>query len=265
MERYVSMSGAPMHGKRAPAVCAMLAILLGAGLSPALAADAAPAPLTLSMSGDAKSFGNRWSMLIYSEAFKRLRQAFRIEYFPSARRAAQADAQGIGDAGRIIDYGREHPTLVRVEEAIFDLTFALYTGKAGLRIDTLEQLRTSGVSGEYRRGVLFCKTKLDAALPSPAADVSSEILAVKNLSAGLVDVYCEADLVFNEALTAPESSGITNVRKLCDIGALPIYPYLPRSHASLAPRLAATLKAMKAEGLVDAYRRGLEQAAGSGH
>jgi hypothetical protein len=47
--------------------------------------------------------------------------------------------------------------------------------------------------------------------------------------------------------------GAGKVRKLFEFAALPTYPYLARKHAELAPRLAATLKKMKGEGLLDRY------------
>jgi hypothetical protein len=36
--------------------------------------------------------------------------------------------------------------------------------------------------------------------------------------------------------------------------AIPTYPYLYKTHADLAPRLAAVLKKMKEEGLIENYR-----------
>ncbi len=36
--------------------------------------------------------------------------------------------------------------------------------------------------------------------------------------------------------------------------SFPIYPYLHKKHASLAPKMAEIIKAMKAEGLIEQYR-----------
>jgi hypothetical protein len=48
---------------------------------------------------------------------------------------------------------------------------------------------------------------------------------------------------------------VSGVRKLLNLGRpLSLYPYLHMKHSALAPRLAAVLKQMKAEGLVERYR-----------
>lgn len=50
-------------------------------------------------------------------------------------------------------------------------------------------------------------------------------------------------------------AGDTPPQKLFEIvEPLQLYPYLQRRHAALAPRLAATLRQMKAEGLFERYR-----------
>jgi len=73
---------------------------------------------------------------------------------------------------------------------------------------------------------------------------------------GRVDYFCEIDAALNSALYAPEFRGAGPVRPLLTIGdRIVLYPYLHKSHADLAPRLAAVLKAMKADGLLDRYRQ----------
>ena len=48
---------------------------------------------------------------------------------------------------------------------------------------------------------------------------------------------------------------VGTIRKLIQLGAaIPTYPYIHKKHAALAPRLAAALKQMKSEGLIETYR-----------
>jgi hypothetical protein len=82
------------------------------------------------------------------------------------------------------------------------------------------------------------------------------------LLAGRSDAYCDIDIYVREALNSDELKGATAVRKLFDIASVPTYPYLYRKHADLAPRLAAVLKQMKAEGLLAEYRKQVERESG---
>jgi len=62
-----------------------------------------------------------------------------------------------------------------------------------------------------------------------------------------------------QELQLPEFQG-TSVRKVISIGnAVPTYPYINKQNADLAPRLAAVLKQMKAEGLIETYRMQVER------
>ena len=69
------------------------------------------------------------------------------------------------------------------------------------------------------------------------------------------DFYCSTDFgVVNEQNTAAFRN-VTTLRRLVQVGGVvPLYPYLHRRHAELAPRLAAALKQMKSEGLIERYR-----------
>jgi hypothetical protein len=74
------------------------------------------------------------------------------------------------------------------------------------------------------------------------------------LLTGRVDYFCEIDAALQSALRSPEFKGVT-VRPLLTIGdRVVLYPYLSRKQAQLAPRLAAVLKEMKAEGLLERFR-----------
>ena len=53
---------------------------------------------------------------------------------------------------------------------------------------------------------------------------------------------------------SPEFRDINITRRVADVGSFPVYPYLHKRHAELAPRLAAALRQMRAEGLFERYR-----------
>lgn len=213
---------------------------------------------------DRKMFGTSWSLRIYTEAFKRMGIPLQANFYPLARRAALVDEGAIdGDVARVHDYGAAHPNLVRVEESVMDFDFALYTGNPTLQLKRLEDLSASGLQAEYRRGILLCENTLKPLVPPERlSNVTSEQQGLKKLLAKRTDVYCELESVVKQGLASPELKGATSIRKIVTIGHLQTYPYFNKKRADLAPRMAATLKQMKAEGLIDAFRQQAERELG---
>jgi len=217
---------------------------------------ASPAPLVVGFDVDPNSFTNRWSILYFQEAFRRLGIALQFPPYPLARRTALVDSGEIDvDSGRVRAYGDAHPKLVRVEEPFMEFNFALFTANAALQLRSVESLRSADWLVEYRRGILFCEKTLKAVVPAERlSDISSEEQGVNKLLAGRTDLYCDLEYVVSEVLRSPDIKGAARVRKALGLGSVPIYTYLQPRHAELAPRLAAAFKKMKAEGLLEAYQ-----------
>ncbi|TXT39365.1 MAG: hypothetical protein FD135_2218 [Comamonadaceae bacterium] len=236
--------------------CVLLASL---GCRVALAAE--PAPFVFGANGVPQAFGVRWGTLILSEAFRRLGIPMQITHYPMARYSALLDSGEIdGDPARIYDYGAAHPNLIRVEESIIDMGFVLYAAKPTIQLQSLENLRGTNWVVEYQRGVLLCENKLKALVPEGQLDsISSGEQGLRKLLAGRTDVYCDLETSMRRYLNSPEFKDNMRLHKVLHLATLPTYTYLHRKHAALAPRLAATLKQMKAEGLVEAYRVQVEK------
>lgn len=211
------------------------------------------------------SYLAKWDKRIYTEAFRRLGISLQLDYVTAKRRSLLADEGGVdGDVGRTHGYGAAHPNLVRVEEPIVALNFSLFAAKPALQLLHLDDLRTSNFLVEYRRGIGLCENALNQLVaPERISEVPTEQQAVKKLLAGRTDLYCDIDTAVLGALNSPEFKGSPGLRKVIDLGSMvPIYPYVHKKHVELAPRLAATLKKMKAEGLIEAYRIEVERELG---
>ena len=226
-----------------------------------------PAPFVLGLDAPPDSYPFRWLTSIYAEVFKRLGIPFQLESYALKRQGVHIEAGVIdGEAARAYGYGAAQPNLVRVDESVTELHLALYTAHPSARLQRLEELSSNGMQVDYRRGILLCENTLKPWVPPDhLSDVATYEQGIKKLMAGHTDAYCDFSVNVLSATHAPGIPKATGVRKLLDIGdAVPTYPYLHRKHADLAPRMAAVLKQMKAEGLIEAYRLQVEHEQGWG-
>lgn len=208
------------------------------------------------------SFSGRWIRLIYHEAFRRMKLPVQIVVLPSPRVSARTDEGALdGDVLRVHGYAQAHPQQVRVEEPVLDVVFSLYSARPGLQLARLEELPGMGWTGEYRRGVEICAATLKRWMPhQDVSEIASVEQGLRKLMAGRTDVYCENDLAMVTALAGAEFRNVTPPRRVLDLQApLPLHAYLHRKNAQLAEPLAATLRQMKAEGLIQRYRAQAQQ------
>jgi hypothetical protein len=202
---------------------------------------------------------------VYTEAFRRLGLPVEFAAYSLSRRAALAEEGTIdGEMARVRAYGDAHPRLVRVEEPVYDFSFALYSARPGLRLARLDDLVGKGWSVEYRRGILLCQQELERRIPRDhLSDVATPEQGVRKLVDGRTDLYCDLDEFLVEAVARPEFQG-RPVRRVLRFATLPTYAYLGERHAALARRLAAVLKQMRAEGLLERYLREVRKDGGGG-
>lgn len=235
-----------------------LALPLGAPLA------AGPAAFTMGTDHDETTLSGKWARRIYVEAFRRLGVPLEIAVFPTRRLSAVVEEGAVnGEFLRVYDYAAAHPNLLRVEEPVTEISFALFAAPPAQRLSRLEDLPATGWSGDFRRGVLVCENALKPLLPAERlGDVGSTAQGIKKLLAKRADFLCDTDMAVITELLTPEFKGTPALAKLLEIKSLALYPYLHKKHAELAPRLAATLKKMKAEGLIERYRLETEREMG---
>lgn len=253
-------------GRRLVAWIAAACLLLPATPTFGQASAAADKPFVMAADGEPTTYGSRWAAKIYAEAFKRLGIPFRLDHYTLTRRAALVE-EGVvdGETSRVYSYGDTRPNLVRVEESFVDLSFSFYTANPKVRVDRFEDLRASGYHVEFRRGILICENTVKQYVPAERiSDVPTQEQGLKKLLAGRTDLYCDIDVYVLQELQSPDfKDGRKNVRKVISIGkSVPTFPFLNKKHAELAPRLAAVLKQMKVEGLIEAYRLEVERELG---
>jgi hypothetical protein len=224
---------------------------------------ATPRAFIMTADGEPTTYASRWVTKIYGEAFKRLGIPFRLDNYTLARRAALVEEGAAdGETSRIYSYGDNKPYLVRVEESLIDFGFSFYTANPKVRVERFEDLRATNYLVEFRRGILLCENTVRQFVPAErTSDVTTQEQGLKKLLAGRTDLYCDIDVYVLQELQSPElNDSAKKVRKVIGIGkSVSTYPFLHKRHADLAPRLAAVLKQMKAEGLIEAYRLQVER------
>lgn len=222
-------------------------------------------PFIMTADGEPTTYASRWVTLIYDEVFKRLGIPYQLEHYTLARRAALVeDGAADGEVSRVFNYGDNRPNLVRVDEPLISFGFSFFSANPTVHLERLEDLRGSNYLVEYRRGILICENTVKKFVPAERiSDVPTQQQGLKKLVAGRTDLYCDIDVYVRQELAAPAFKGAPQVRKVISLGvAVPTYPFLNKKHAALAPRMAAVLKQMKAEGLIETYRLQVERELG---
>ena len=215
-------------------------------------------PFVMATDQPETTYEGKWQRLAYQEAFKRLGIPLEVEMMPTERVSAMVDSGAVdGQFMRVPAYGASHPDQVRVDESIYEVRFAIWASNPALSLPRLEDLAATNWIGVYRRGVELCQRALSPLVPETRlSSIATEYDGVRMLLSGRVDFICEIDAALQSALYSPEFKGVTSVRPLLTIGdRVVLYPFLYKTHADLAPRLAAVLKQMKAEGLLERYKQ----------
>ena len=207
------------------------------------------------------SLVGKWYRRIYGEAYRRMGVPLSIVTLPTMRLTVMADAGEVdGQPNRLAVYAAEHPNQIRVDEVLFETKLSLYAfdpEDRGSYPKRLEELTSGKWMVEYRRGVVLCEKVLKPLLPADKlSDIANTDQGMKKLQGGRTHLLCDFTLGVEAQLLTPEFKGIAGFRPVLDLGVtLALYPYVHKNRAELAPRLAETLKKMKAEGLIDRYFR----------
>jgi hypothetical protein len=246
----------PRTGLRLRRLAACAALVL---VPPAWAA-----PFVMGVDHDETTFGGQWMRRVYAEAFRRLDIPLQWEVYPTKRLTVMLEQGAIdGEVQRGEGYAAAHPQLVRVEEPVTVGQFALFVAHPTLRLDRLEELPATELRAQFRRGVVACEKALKQWQPADRLfDVTTTEQGLQNLlhaPAGRL-VHCDTELAVTSALYSDRFKGAKSIRKLLVLDeSAPMFPYLHRKNAELAPRLAAVLRQMKAEGVIARYRNDVER------
>lgn len=244
---------------RAFAGLTLIAIVLA--VFPA-SANEAPPPVTEKATilfGTTKSEDNYFGALerlIYTEAFSRLHLQVQFIKMSMPRLDAALEHGDLDiEAPRKRGYLQEHPGLVRVEEPVGEVSFAIYTANPAIQSNNLRAM-SRNLNVEFRRGIDDCGDALKEVFPvERISDVATVDQGVMKLLNGRTDLYCDVDIAVTYVQSKLKKEQASRVRKMQGLGtSFPLYVYLSKRNEALAPRLASVLKQMKAEGLFERFK-----------
>lgn len=241
-----------------------LAILLGIVLvTQGDTAENHPSQLTFVYSRPPNNPMTQWLILIYTEALKRMGIEFVFKDVPPIRAGIQSNKGMVdGELSRVHDYNTKCPNLIRVEEPNHYVIFSAFATDPDIKLDGWDSLKGTTYRVEYRRGVKRCADMLPMLVPSDRlTEIDLIDQGVLNLLKGRIDILVGVrDIIMSPSADPdfrPLFPKFTKLREIHEVGIMEEttgHAWLHKSHANIAPQLAAILHEMKKEGLFEAYR-----------
>jgi polar amino acid transport system substrate-binding protein len=186
---------------------------------------------------------------VAGEMFRRAGVRLQLVRLPAERGLLNANA-GIedGDMVRIAGLEMQYPNLVRVPEKLLDWEFAAFGKDAALPAHG-ETLHTRPVG--HIRGWKIYERQLAGAPHVVSAEDSAQLfrqLQRDRIEVALYERWQGLSLIRREGLTGVHTLEPSLARR-------EMFIYLHKRHTALVPKLAAALRAIKAEGLYDRLYR----------
>ena len=188
---------------------------------------------------------------VVGEAFRRSGVELRLVKLPAERGLRNANA-GIedGDLSRIAGLERAYPNLVRVPEKLLDMHFSAFSRRIAVRTDSWVALKPYSV-GIIKGWKIFEENLRGITAPTDA-DNAEQLFTL--LEKDRVDVVLYARWM---GLALIERRKIVDARLLVpSLATREMFIYVHKKHAALVLKIAAALRALKADG---SYQRIYDQ------
>jgi polar amino acid transport system substrate-binding protein len=203
--------------------------------------------------------------LWYTEAFKRLGYGFDYNIYPPVRGLIEVNSGRVdGEAFRVKFSERlqkQFPNLIRIPEPVVEVAFAAYSKNPAIGVQGWESLKKKDLLVGYIRGEKMAEENLPKYVSQQNLIAVTDIRqAIKMLASGRMNLFLTYDQPMESALRHEEFGGL-DIQRSGTLGRFSLYPYLHKDHSDLVPRLAAVLRAMKADGTFDRLRKQAEKEA----
>ncbi len=204
----------------------------------------------------------RFANLVLPEAFKRNGYVATVETCPPKRCIQMVELEEVdGDATRIYDFLKDgaHPSHFRIEEHFTSSTWMAVATNPDINVSGWEDLKTNNYRVGYQIGAIKTEQNLIGFIDDDklVAVPGSPEQGLDMLLADRYDVYLSSDGRLMETLFKTDKFKNSELRNGGIVEDVFIYPYLHIKYKELAPQIAATIKEMKEEGLLEQYEKQL--------
>ncbi len=196
---------------------------------------------------------------LFTEAFKRLGIKFILKTYPLARCSEEVNLEQVdGEVGRIYEFTANgtNPNHLRVEATSLTWETVIYAVKANLKVESWQSLKTNNYRVGYPRGNKRAGDMLTGLIAPDKLVVVDEgdEQGFKMLLADRFDIFiANGGKYTNEVMLQTVAFKGKGIYETGVLETMPLYPYLHKKYATLAPKLAATIKEMESEGLMKQY------------
>lgn len=127
---------------------------------------------------------------------------------------------------------------------------AAFTRLPGLKIANWDSLKGTPYKVTYRSGYITFKAQLEQVLPlQQISSVVDSQTGLQNVALGQTDIFVDLE-EFGQRQLAKLHKRYRDVYNAGLVQDTPVYIYLHKRHAALAPRLADVLSKMKSNGAI---------------
>ncbi len=203
-----------------------------------------------------ENFLGKWLYLSYTEAFKRLGLKLVYEHYPPKRCIYLSDAGKVdGELGRIYNYNKAHPNLMRVEESSFSVKIVAFTTDTSLKLNGWESLRGTDYKVRYVLGIKISEDNLPKVVsPKNLYFTFDAYSGINALISGHTDLYVDEEMSTVSVLKRTKEFKNAEVQIAGVMEEVFLHAFLHKKNAALVPKLSTVLYEMKLEGLIEKYR-----------
>ena len=191
----------------------------------------------------AYAYGNEYLHQLCAE----IHQRCQLLSLPGRRGSAMlADGSIVGELGRVRDYQEKHPEYQRVDEAFITLRTYMFTRDGQPQINSWNEVAGKVGTVSYQRGIFYYQKRLEALQPRVQPHDVQTVKACLQMVLNGRDQAC----LFDDGALSAESKALLPQGSIGHpLDNLPLYIYLGKDHAVLAPSLTEAVRRLNAQGL----------------
>lgn len=225
------------------------------GLVVPLSAPPALAQTTLNLTANEKAVEQAVASLLIKDIYAKAGLNATVEPLPGKRATQLAlDGGKDGEVARIKPYAEKYPRLLRVDPAYYSLTTGVFA-KKGRKLMIASKADLVNFRVGVVRGIAHAERAVEGSKDLIVVDKYEQLYRM--IDAGRIDVGVDTGI---NGLAEISALGLQHsIEQIGDIAGYDLHNILHPKHASLVPKISATIKAMQASGEIPQLIRKYEK------